>query len=223
MTGSLAETSLPDVLRALEAEQATGVLQIGQASEVWLEAGKVYLAHTPSSPPLDAVLFGADAATADEITAALAAGTAAATLAAADDGAAPTYERLLHEYNLNALFEMIVPSDTEYSFVAGDVHALGGRFAEPVEELVAQADRRLDIWRQIAARIPNTSMVFHLAPNLPDEEDERVVTADEWRYLSLLDGHRSVAEVIGATGESAFRVCSSLYRMLLEGLIAERA
>ncbi len=222
MTGSLAETSLPDVLRTLEAEKATGVLQIGQGSEVWLDDGSVYLARTPSSPPLDAVLFGADAASAEQIAAALEAGGAAATLATADAEAAPTYERLLHEYNLNALFEMIVPSDAAFSFVAGDVHALGPHFAEPVEELVSQADRRLDIWRQIAARIPNTSMVFHLASSLPGDDDERVVTADEWRYLSLLDGHRSVADVIGATGESAFRVCSSLYRMLLEGLIAER-
>ena len=47
------------------------------------------------------------------------------------------------------------------------------------------------------------------------------MTADEWRYLSLLDSHRSVADVITETGESAFRVCTSLYRLLLEGLIEE--
>ncbi len=199
------------------------MLRIGSQSEIWLHEGAVYLARTPSSADVSSVLFGVGTATEASIIELLGQpdGNAAATLVGDDPEAAATLDRLLHEYNLSALFEMVVPTDATFNFEAGTRHPIGPRFAESVADLIEQANRRLEIWTQIAARIPSTSAVFSLQPALPDGAEERIVTGDEWRYLSLLDGHTSVADVINQTGESAFRVCSSLYRLLLEGLIAE--
>ena len=120
------------------------------------------------------------------------------------------------------LFELLVPSQEDFIFTPAVVHPLGAEFSESTADLIAQARQRLDIWREIAVRIPNTEVKFRLCPELPDRSDEKVITADEWRYLSLLDGKATVADVITKTGSSAFRVCSALYRLALEDLITER-
>ena len=222
--GSLDELPLDSVLATLADGGRTGVLRVGGTSEIWMVAGDVALVVAPTGADVVSLLYGGDVGTIDEITKRLDTDreVAAALVEAYPDAAGPL-TRLFHEHNLNLLFELLVPSNASFAFEADAEHPIGGRFAEPTLELIEQAKRRLEIWSQIATRIPSTEAVFRLAQNLPDGASERVVTADEWRYLSLLDGHRSVADVITITQASAFRVCSSLYRLLLEGLVEEGA
>jgi len=233
--GTLSDTPLPALLSAIAGDGMTGVLRIGDGSEVWFSAGRTYLASTGSSPDLARVLFDGNVGTEAELRALLdregddrAAGDNGAPSAldrmlADHPGSEGAVRRLLHEHNLNALFEMLVPTDASYRFDGDETHPLGDRFAQETGELVAKAQERLEIWRRIAARIPSTGAVFTLARSLPTDVDQRLVTADEWRFLSLLDGRNTVADVITETGESAFRVCSSLYRLLLENLVEEAA
>ena len=222
LQGDLSTTPLPDLLQRLSADSRSGLLRLANGGELWLDQGRVYLSTTAASADIGSVLFGAGVGGLDEIGELLdSSHDVAGQLADRDPSAAPILERLLHEHNLTGLFELLVPQDGPFKFEDGQRHPLGGRFSEPTAELISQAQRRLDIWRQIAARIPSTAVAFCLSRTLPDKAEERIVTADEWRYLSLLDSHRSVADVINVTGESAFRVCSSLYRLLLEGVIEE--
>jgi hypothetical protein len=184
--------------------------------------GRIYLAQSAQGPRIADVLFGADVGTLADINSALnGAGSHSAldTLLANDPDRGQVLERLIHEANLTAMFELLVPSTEQFSFDDGATHRLGTTFAEPAAGLVDQAQRRLEIWKQIARRIPNTGVKFGLNSHLPG--DEQVITNDEWRYLSMLDGQHTVADVIAQTGDSAFRVCSGLYRLLLEDLIHE--
>ncbi len=214
---------LSAALLRIEADQQTGVLNVG-ASEVWIEAGRLALITSPNGADPASVLFAGGEGSLDEIASLLSTSSnVAGTLAGRNPEAGTVIGRLLHEHNLNALFELLVPSDAQPSFVEGSQHAVGGHFSEPIGQLLDQAKRRLGIWGEIASRIPSTSATFKLATELPDGAEERAITADEWRYLSLLDGRRTVADVITVTQDSAFRVCSSLYRMLLEGIIEEDA
>ncbi len=225
VSGDFGQQPLASVLGALAADSRSGVLVIDGGGEVWIEDGSIYLAVTESSNQLRDVLFASGVSTEQEITQLLGNpdGEAARELTERYPDSVPTLDRLLHEYNLAALFELIVPSARAFRFDPGPRHPVGARFAEPVAQLLDQAERRLEIWKKIATRIPSTGMVFRLTGALPSGEEEHVVSADEWRYLSLLNGQASVADVIQSTKESAFRVCSSLYRLLLEGLITEKA
>jgi hypothetical protein len=220
------------LLSTVADDRLSGVLRIDDGSEVWFSDGRLCLASTPSSPDLVQVLFGGEVGTIEEIEAALSSAEAASgdgesassvvdALLADHPAAEAALRRILHEHNLNSLFEMLVPSEAAYRFERETRHPLGDRFADDVNDLVAEAQQRLEIWRRIAARIPSTSAVFTLAPTLPGDVDQRLVTADEWRFLSLLDGRNTVADLIAQTGESAFRVCSSLYRLLLEDMVEE--
>lgn len=228
--GNLEDFPLGTLLQMLANKNRTGVLVLDDGSEVWLSNGRIYLATTARGAAVDAVLFGADAGELDDIDAMFRErGAAADTERGVIDRIIdnrphlePMLRRLLHEYTLNALFELMVPSTAEFRFDPHRRHPLGDRFVYETGVLVAQAEQRLDIWRRIAARIPSTAAVYQLAHHLPDNRSERLVTADEWRLLSLIDGRRSAADIIVETGESAFRVCSTLYRLLIEQLIVEQ-
>lgn len=225
-SGTLADLPLDAVLGSLAQHSRTGVLRIGTtepASSIWVHEGRIYYVEKPGGHEPVAVLFGGGVGSIEEIEALLVRGNAVAGLAAGGVDESSALSRLLHEHNLNLLFELLVPSKAEFTFEPEIEHSVGPHFAEDTNELVQQAQRRLEIWAEIASSIPNTAAIFTLATQLPEGADERLVTADEWRYLSLLDGHRTVADVISLTQMSAFRVVSALYRMLLEGLIEESA
>lgn len=225
LQGRLSDFPLAALMRSLESRKRTGALSLANGGEIWFSDGRVYLATTRDGSPLSAVLYGADVGTLDEIGGLFAevddTESVLDRVLATRPDREPLIRRLLHEYNLNTLFELLVPSDDVFSFESGRSHRLGDRLAVETGTLLAQAEHRIEIWRMIAGRIPSTSTTFRLAPTLADGRFERVVSADEWQYLARLDGRTSVAEVITSTGESAFRVCSTLYRLLLEGLIEE--
>ena len=225
LEGSLTATPLPALLTTAATEGVTGTLIVDGKGEVWFDRGRVYLASTPTGPDLSTVLadpfIGGEGTPPPNI--ATLGQQSLDDLVAERPDAEEGLRRLLHEHNLNALFELLVVTDAPYRFAPAAAHPIGPRFAEDTVELTTKARQRLEIWRRIAVKIPNTSAVFTLSPSLPTEVGERVVTADEWRFLSRLDGTNTVADIINQTGESAFRVCSALYRLLLEELIEEAA
>ena len=225
LQGSLQEFPLAALLQSLANRRRTGALTLEGGSEIWFSEGQIYLATSAKGSPISAVLFGAEAGSIRDIESMFASGDADGTvidqLLESRPQAESAIRRLLHEYNLNALFEMLVPSKINFSFESNRRHKLGDRFAHDTATLLAQAQQRLDIWRKIAERIPSTNAVFRLASILPDNNYERLVSSDEWRYLAIINGRNTVADIITETGESAFRVCSTLYRMLLEQLVVE--
>ena len=228
VAGTLSATPLSTVLTTIAGQGRSGVLKIEDLGEIWFHQGRTYLAATPSSPDLADVLFDGEVGSSDAIADALGPGangepvdSAVDQLLAQHPESEDVLMRLFHEFNLNSLFEMLVPNDAPYTFKTDLVHPVGTRFAEDTPALIKKAEQRTELWRRIAVRIPSTSAVFTLCPSLPAQADERLVTSDEWRFLSQLNGRNTVADVITRTGESAFRVCSSLYRMLLQDLIEE--
>lgn len=225
LQGNLRDFPLASLLRSLESRKRTGALTIDGGSEIWFSDGRVYLAATAGGSPLSAVLYGADVGSLVDIEELFAQGDAEAAVLdqvlRARPDTEPLIRRLLHEYNLNSLFELMVPSELDFSFESDRRHRLGDRLASDTSTLMAQAEHRVEIWRRIASRIPSTTARFRLASSLPDCKFERLVTADEWQYLALLNGQNTVADLITQTGESAFRVCSTLYRLLLEQLVEE--
>lgn len=229
-TAAAAAHPLVDTVASLASRGADGVLRLGPRGAIWFAEGRIVLAEGPTSADLAQVLVDADLGDEQELRAlidgrrrddAVGAGPPLEQLLDRRPDVHHLVDRLLHEYKLTALFEMLVPGELDAEFADGVVHPLGARFGEHAVELLDKATRRMELWRRIAARIPSTTAVFSWAPDLPERMESRLVTNDEWRYLAQLNGRHSVAEVINATGDSAFRVCSALYRLVLEGLIEE--
>ncbi len=84
------------------------------------------------------------------------------------------------------------------------------------ENLVLESARRFDEWPRIVSQIPSSDLVYkkvdrpELKLKLPD---------DELQVLSLVDGQRSVNDLVEISGLGKFHTYSSLYHLLTTGQI----
>ncbi len=84
------------------------------------------------------------------------------------------------------------------------------------EGLILEAARRMDEWPRITKAIPSGDLVYKKVerPELKLEPRE-----DEARVLSLIDGHRSVDDIVELSGFGKFHTYSALYHLLSTGQI----
>jgi len=225
MTGTLREVPLSTLLRALAQEGRRGILQItGQlAGVVCFDAGAIYLATANSGPNLRQLVVGSGVATDDAWQRAVTAAGEGRTLTdSLVDGSGADEGRLravLYEHAVTTVFELLVPSDDEFSFVDGGTHQIGARFRFPVEDVLRDAGKQVEAYRRIAATLPSTSVVVRMTPALPDDRSSITLSSIEWQVMAAVDGHRSIAEVIAATGRSAFAVFPALHHLLESGAL----
>jgi hypothetical protein len=227
LKGALKDTGLKNLLNRIGSDRLTGVLKLESNGEVWFNDGSIYLAKSAGSGSLRSVLFNLDSLSQESIEDIFASDEAAGSVIEQaiqlEPKGARYLKRLLHEYNLNALFELLILTESNFEFETNRLHKLGTNYASDSASLVSQADQRIEVWKQIARAIPSTDAIFVLNHQLGRAKSERIISADEWQYLSRLNGSKSVAQIITETQESAFRVCSTLYKLLLEGLVTEVA
>jgi hypothetical protein len=222
--GSLGETTVGDVLQGLAAQRRTGLLRIhgAEARIVALADGAIYLATSASGPSIHQIVVGSGAA--PEVAWTEAGTTAspsgiAAVLAADERVDGERLRAVLLEHVVSTLAELLVPGSERWEFLADQVHQLGPRFVFPVDELLAEAGRRLATWRSIGDTLPSTATRVRRARTLPPGARGATLDAVEWQVLAALPEGGTVAEVIGASGLSAFTVFDVLHRLVRRGLL----
>jgi hypothetical protein len=220
--GSLDTLSLPDLLQLLSSTNQSGVIEFrGRTPGVLvLNSGKVVLGLSEGGPTLQQVFIGSGLTTADGWWAASERARATGSLADAviEAGASPDQVRdVLYEQTVSVTFELLLPSDDEFVFTPGATHPIGATFRFEPDELLADATARVEAWKQIADAVPSTSVVMRPVRVAPTEEV--TLSAQEWAVLALLDGRRSVAELVHELGMSAFTVCFVLHGLRTAGLV----
>lgn len=226
LRGTLDDLPLRDVLSLLAQTSATGQLSVGgdHGGSVWIERGELYAAAMVAGPSMwdSFVRTGVVSASGwDAATAALRdSGESLADALVQAGGADPSMvERLLRDRVVTAVFELALQPGAPFEFAAADRHPAGRYRSFAVDDVVADVERRLASWRQIAAAIPSTGVVARIRRHLPDGMDELTLTAEQWSVLSALDGVRTVAEVVRALGTSAFDVCTVLHGLIQLGAV----
>jgi Domain of unknown function (DUF4388) len=220
--GSLDSLSVDAVLQSLADERRTGLLRLHGAEPhvVALADGRIYLATSASGASIHQIVVGSGAApetawadaglTGDEIAAAL------------DDDERVDSDRLrtvLLEHVVATVAELLAPSTERYEFLADQVHQLGPRFCFSVDEVLADARQRLATWSSISTTLPSTGTRIRRSPTLPREAVSASLSAVEWQVLSAMPTEGTVAEVIAASGLSAFTVFDVLHRLVRRGLV----
>jgi hypothetical protein len=114
---------------------------------------------------------------------------------------------------------MLLPSTEAFVFQIGPRHPLADQFAFDVSTVIDEATRRVKEWAEIAASIPSAQAVFRPRRTLSPTITDVALSRDEWTILAVLDGRRSVAQAISASGRSSFDVCSVIHRLLGAGLL----
>lgn len=223
--GSLRSSTIGDVLLAHARHGSTGLLRIdgGDARVVALADGAVYLATSASGPSIHQIVVGSgaapEAAWADAGPAATTSGVAAA-LAADERVDAERLQAVLSEHVVATVVELLAPGPERFEFLDGQLHQLGPHFRFPVDEVLAEASRRLGTWRSITtSTLPSTATRVRRAATLPRGTTTASLSAVEWQVLSAVPAEGSVAEIIAGAGLSAFTVFDVLHRLVRRGLV----
>lgn len=232
LEGSLHDFSLPDVLRLLAFTSKTGrlVLRDGdRQGRIDLLDGRVRDASADAARlPLGRRVLGAGLASADELDAALAGLEVLPTdlqlarrLAQSADLDTSALADLVREQTIDATFDLLRWGVGSFRF-DGSVETRGPSaldLALGVDELLDETSRRLDAWPSLAERTgPLGGVVAIRRPGR--EHAEVALPPDGWTLLSLVDGRRTLADLVDLCGQGEYRTRRAIGALVDEGVIS---
>jgi hypothetical protein len=228
VVGSTAQMPALELLRALAQARSSGLLRVGTTRPAWaaLADGELVVAGLAGGPGIAEALRahgllgdheprdpsprggGHDLALLTQL---------------AESGGAAGLASVVRDHTVDAVFQMLLPSTEDYSFQPGPSVPLARYVHFPMEEIIGAAQERVRLWAEIAESVPSTQAVFRPRRRLADGVEAVTVDRGDWAVLAVLDGRRSVAQTIAATGRGSFEVCSALHRLHQAGVIEQVA
>jgi hypothetical protein len=133
---------------------------------------------------------------------------------------ADVLEHVLRDLIADALFDLLRLDDGELRFESdascADVD-LG--ISVPIDTILEDAEKRLEMWRLIRERIPAGDTRFAMGSEPGEKPADIHLKPREWMLLCFLHDGRSVDELVEQTGYDEFEITKTLYDMYSEGLI----
>jgi hypothetical protein len=123
---------------------------------------------------------------------------------------------LVGEHIVDTVFDLLRWADGEFAFVIDEANPDDVGVSRQVDDVVTEARRRLEAWSNVAATVPSPHTVLSLSPNPPDDPQ---LSRDEWALLALVDGQRSVGEIVALLGRGDFTTVSALADLVSRGLL----
>ena len=225
LEGTLDAFSLPDIFQLLSYTKKTGALHLRREDDhgvVHLRDGAVTGARSDvRRQALGRRIVGAgvvdDATLSDAVARVQSDPSCGLARALADSGSlSEDFARALAaEQASDAVFDLLRWPDGEFAFVVDetDPDDLGATVS--VEDVVAEGQRRMQTWAE--ADMPDRHAVISLAAA---PAVEPVMTRDEWSLLSLVDGRRTVADLVVLSGRGEYVVVSAIAGLVERGLLA---
>jgi len=226
LEGSLDAFSLPDIFALLSMTKKTGGLHLrrsGAHGVVWFTTGALTGGASDVSRQTFARRVVGSGLVADDALA------AAIDRSASDEGLgvvralqqdAAIDEGALHdigaEHVVDTVFDLLRWPDGDFAFVVDEPNPDDVGVSRQVDDVVAEARRRLDQWGKVATTLPSPESVLSISTN---PAAEPVLSRDEWSLLALVDGRRTVAAIVGLAGRGEFSVASSLADLVERGLL----
>jgi hypothetical protein len=227
LDGSLEDFGLPDVLQLLSQTRKSGALHLAAADEerkgvIRLGEGAINAACSDlRRQVLARRLVGAGLVSDDALTSAAedVRGGAASLLRALLDRADLSHDavsQLAADQTTDAVCELLRWNAGTFSFMVGEADPDGLILGLSADELVAEGHRRMQVWPNLTSLIPSPESVLRLAPS-PSFDPS--CTREEWGLLALVDGNRSVSEIVALLGRSEFAVAGALAALVERGLL----
>ena len=88
-------------------------------------------------------------------------------------------------------------------------------------KLILEASRRIDELSVLQESIPSDKLIFKMSGKV-QSKDEIKLNANEWRILSLIDGTRTVRQIITQSGYDEFAVYKIFFSVISSGLIEQK-
>lgn len=225
LRGSIEEFGLSDLLALLGHARKTGLLDVegpgGLVGYIVVQDGWVRTASSDvRRQGLLRRLVGAGLVGEAAIEALLTAGTppraAVHSLIAAGALADPRVSELAVAVTLDDCCEVLRWTSGTFSFTdtLPDPGDLDAHLA--VEEVLAEGARRVARWNGSSRAAPGPHTVLVAAPSVTGEVR---LSAPQWRLLALLDGRRSVADLVAVTGLGEYDLVRELTGLVEQGLV----
>jgi Domain of unknown function (DUF4388) len=225
LEGSLDAFSLPDVFQLLSLTKKSGGLYLtnGQASGVvYFQAGAVTGACSDISRQTLArrlVGLGAcdDAALRRAVERAVSeeVGVARAlTEASAIDQ--ELLGRLAHEQVVDAVFDLLRWPEGDFSFGVDEPNPDDVGLSVPADQVVTESTTRRETWDAVSRIIPSPDVILSMPVVVPSDPG---ISREEWALLALIDGHRSVGDLVEVSGAGQFSVVSALATLVQRGML----
>jgi tetratricopeptide (TPR) repeat protein len=227
--GSLKEASLPDVVQLLFLGRRTGCLSVANErnfASVWFDDGWIVFAGMVSRPDrLGERLVAAGKLTPAQLDEAIAAQQA---VPGRRLGELLVQLGMLLRTDLEAELQRQIEETvyTLFTWTSGTFSFEAGVRPEDVEAtlrlnpegLLLEGARRIDEWSVIAKKITSFDAVYALDDYArPEGVAEPQLVEIERRIAPLVDGARSVRDLVDATGLTDFEVCRVLFGLLSAG------
>ncbi len=227
LEGTLDAFSLPDIFQLLSFTKKTGTLHLRREDQhgvVHLRDGAVTGGRGDAScQALGRRLVGAglvdDETLADAVEQVLDVPGSGLGKALVSSGKvdADTALTLAVEQATDAVFELLRWPDGAFAFVMDELDPDDLGASLPVEEVVTEGRRRLETWSLLTEKVPSSTAVVALAPA---PAAELVLSRDEWALLSLVDGSRTVGELVTLSGTGEYVVVSALAALAERSLVS---
>ncbi len=229
LEGTLDAFSLPDILQLLSYTRKTGALHLrrdGGHGVVHLRDGAITGARADvSRQELGRRLLGAGLAD-DEALATVAEtladdpGQSLARLLVSSAGLAESVVApVVQEQITDAVFSLLRWPVGEFAFVMDerDPDELGAVLA--VAEVVTEGERRIAGWGELSGAVPapETVLAVNPAPN-----GEPAATREQWSLLAMVDGRRTVADLVALSGRGEYAVVTCLAALVERQLLVVR-
>jgi tetratricopeptide (TPR) repeat protein len=86
------------------------------------------------------------------------------------------------------------------------------------ESLLLEGARRVDEWSQIEKKISSMDLIFSLDRD-PQQDDDVELTKEQLKVIPLLDGERTVEDVVRESGLVEFEVGKAIYGLIQAGYV----
>ncbi len=227
---SLADVSLADICQLLAMGRKTGCLTMTDTSNfgyIFFENGKVIYASVLNRPDrLGELLVKNEAITRDELSAAMeqqgkfGGKRLGEILVELGSLAQEDLEKYISLQIEEAVYRL-------FTWVQGSFHFKPDEMPEEgfflvsinPDALLMEGARRVDEWSLIEKRVPSMDLIFALKRDPLVEEGVELTDAQR-RVIPLLDGERSVDDLVEESGLVEFETAKALYGLILAGFAA---
>ena len=128
-------------------------------------------------------------------------------------------EKIIYDQIEEIIFDLFIWEKGDFEYKDAKLNLQGMVITRlNVVKLLLEAARRIDEMSVLRKNIPNDTMIFRTAENVQDNTEIKL-NANEWKALRLIDGTRSVRQLIDESGFDEFLGYKILYSLLSSGLI----
>jgi hypothetical protein len=133
-----------------------------------------------------------------------------------------TFGACLRRQTESVVFKAMGWKDGEFTFERLTPPAFANPVALKVDDLILEGTRRADEWILIQQKIPNFSIIFEPLIGNAEELTRRGLSDLDLKIFALVDGRRTIQDIIDMSMLAEFDVAKSMFILLSVNLIRKR-